>query len=89
MTGIRSIFVLAFGPTASAERAMLAVAVILTLAGMYLNWNAPRLQMSIEERAKDGRISETSARRRIQMYLWSGPIVIVSGFAVALLALLR
>jgi len=71
-----------------AERMLLAAAVVLTLIGVYLRWNATHYQMSIEERAKDGRISEEQARRRILFSLWCGPLVMMAGFALAAVALL-
>ena len=42
-----------------------SAAIVLTLLGTVLNHYLPRLQMSAEERAKDRRISNAEAHRRI------------------------
>jgi hypothetical protein len=64
------------------------VAVVVTLIGVRLCWRAPRYRMSIEERAKDGAISEDQARRKIAVFRWLGPVLAVLGCALLSAALL-
>lgn len=74
---------------AQSQEAMLTAAALITLAGTALCWTAPNHRMSMEERAKDGKLSETEARRRILFREWSGPAVTVIGCVLLLVAVLR
>ena len=78
---------MSFLQTTRAEAAAI-VAVLITLAGVRLCWRAPRYRMSIEERAKDGAISEDQARRKIVFFRWLGPVLAVLGCALLGAALL-
>ena len=72
---------LAFGgisPLVVRESAVVGAAVI-TLLGVWLCWQAQDQQTSIEERAKDGDLTEEQARRRIRLVGWFGPAVAVIG----------
>jgi hypothetical protein len=60
----------------------LAVAAAITLWGIWLSWLAPHRQMSIEERAKNGRLTEEQARRKIRQHAWFGPVVTVMGIVL-------
>ena len=44
--------------------------------------------MSIEEDAKDGKLTEKEARRRINQLVWSGPAIVIAGVAMIALTLL-
>jgi hypothetical protein len=57
-------------------------AVLLTIWGMRLCWTAPRYRMSLEERAKDGVLSEDQARKRIRVMGWLGPAIAIAGCAL-------
>ena len=54
-------------------------AALVTLFGVRLCWCAPRYRMSMEERAKDGALTEDEARRRIRFMAWFGPAVTIIG----------
>ncbi len=58
---------------------MLASAALVTLLGAWLCWTAPRHRMSVEERAKDGHITEDDARRRVQFRSRLGPGLVIAG----------
>ena len=68
---------------------MLGTGILITLVGVYQCWHAPRYRMSIEERAKDGKMTDAEAHRDIQRLNWFGPAVIVGGMVVILLAVLH
>ena len=57
-------------------------AVVITLLGVRLCWGAPRYRMSMEERAKDGALTEDEARRKIRFMAWFGPAVTILGCAL-------
>lgn len=61
---------------------------LVMLMGMRLCWTAPRYRMSMEERVKDGEITEAKARRNIQMAEVSGPVAVVLGAGLLAWALL-
>jgi hypothetical protein len=65
------------------------VAIAMALVGMRLCWRAPRYRMSLEERAKDGLITEDHARRKIAFMQWFGPVVALSGCALLWLVIFR
>ena len=71
------------------QEAMLILAAGITLAGTAMCWTAPHHRMSMEERAKDGKLSEEQARRKIQFRGWCGPIVTVIGCTLLLVVMLR
>lgn len=64
-------------------------AVVITLLGVRLCWRAPRYRMSMEERAKDGRLTEDEARRRITFIAWLGPSIAIFGCGLLAAALLK
>ncbi len=66
-----------------------AGAVVVTLAGVWLCWGAPRYRMSIEERAKDGLYTEDEARRKIRFMAWFGPAVTITGCLLLGVVILR
>jgi len=80
--------VFAFSHPTFAQEVMIIVATVITLVGTRLSWGAPRYRMSIEERAKDGKLTEDQARRRIRTMDLTGPTVIVLGVALLAYALL-
>ncbi len=59
---------------------ILVVGVVVTILGTRLCWNVPRYRMSIEERTKDGKLTEDEARKKIERMNWYGPAIIVGGF---------
>ncbi len=65
------------------------VAIVITLIGMRLCWGAPRYRMSVEEHAKDGKLTEDQARRRIEFMRWFGPAVTIVGCGLLALAVSR
>lgn len=79
---------LSFSHPTFTQEAMIIVATVITLVGTRLSWGASRYRMSIEERAKDGKLTEDQARRRIRTMDVSGPMVIVLGVTLLVYALL-
>ena len=65
------------------------VAVAISLVGVRLCWQAPRYRMSIEERAKDGMLTEDDARRKIAFMQWFGPVVALAGCGLLALLIFR
>ncbi len=65
----------------------LAAAILLSVIGMALHWWMPRHRMSVEERIKDGILTEDEGRRQIRFYQWCAPISTVIGILVLLLVL--
>ena len=70
------------------EAAAFVGGVVLMILGLYLRWRLHEYQMSAEERAKDGLITEIQARRRIEIVRYSGPAVVLMGLALFLLIFL-
>ena len=66
----------------------IGAAILLTMTGMALHWHLPRHRMSMEERMKDGKMSEEEARRQIRFYAWCAPIATVVGVVVLVAVLL-
>ena len=64
-------------------------AVAIALIGVRLCWSAPRYRMSIEERAKDGLITEDHARRKIAFMQWFGPAIALAGCGLLALVIFR
>lgn len=62
----------------------LAIAMVLTFAGMVLHWQLPRQRMSMEERMKDGKLTEMQARRRLRIFHWCAPAITLMGIFLLL-----
>jgi hypothetical protein len=58
--------------------------VVLMILGLYLRLRLQEFQMTTEERAKDGRLTESQARWRIELMRMSGPVVVLIGLALFL-----
>lgn len=71
------------------QEIIVGCAVVMTLAGVQLCWTAPRYRMSMEERAKDGALTEDEARRKIRFMAWFGPTVTVVGCVLLSVVILR
>jgi hypothetical protein len=67
-----------FPLTPQGELAIL-VAAVVTLCGVWICWQAPYYRMQVEERAKDGKLTEEQARRRVTHSSWVGPAVVFIG----------
>ena len=67
----------------------LLAAAAVTLLGVWLCWLAPHHRMSVEENAKDGRLTDDEARRKIRRISWAGPVVTFIGLAAVGGILLR
>ena len=70
------------------DEIVLGLAALVTLLGILLCWLASEHRMSIEEDAKDGKLTEEEARRRINQLVWSGPAIVIAGVAMIALTLL-
>jgi hypothetical protein len=66
----------------SLEEIGLAVGLAVTLLGVLLCWQVPHRRMSLEERVKDGKITEEQAYRRIRRLAWTGPVVTLVGVSL-------
>jgi hypothetical protein len=64
------------------------VAAMMILAGVWMRWHSPRQRMSLEEAAKDERITSEAARVRFGRYQTTSTVCIVSGVALMLGVLL-
>jgi hypothetical protein len=73
----------------TAKEIGIGFATVVTLVGVVLCWEAPRHRMLVEERAKDGELTEDQARRRIRGIAWFGPVVAFAGMALLCGILLR
>lgn len=60
---------------------LLVAAGLVTLLGVWLCWLAPDHRMTAEENAKDGRLTDDEARRKISRTAWAGPLVTFIGLA--------
>lgn len=65
-----------------------AVGICITLVGVWLQWNLPMWHARIEDRHKDGRLSEMQMRRRMQHAQLSAMICTGMGMAVLIVALI-
>ncbi len=65
--------VIAYYPTLNLELAMGGAALVMLL-GAWLCWGAPRYRMSIEERLKDGKMTEAMWKDTITTLVESGQI---------------
>ncbi len=63
-------------------------AVLLTMGGVALHMYRSRHRMSVEERVKDSKMTETEARRQIRFYERCAPAVTALGVALLALAIL-
>lgn len=70
------------------DQAGIGAAILLTLTGMALHWHLPRHRMSMEERMKDGKMTEEEARRQMRFYGWCAPIATVAGVVVLVAVLI-
>lgn len=66
----------------------IVAAVVLTITGMALHWHLPRHRMSMEERLKDGKMTEAEARRQVRFYSWCAPVATLLGVGVLVVVLL-
>lgn len=73
---------LTFSDLTITQDVILIAGVVVTILGTRFCWGAPRYRMSIEEHAKDGKLTEEEARRKISRANWFGPTVVVVGFAL-------
>lgn len=57
----------------------LALAVIVTCAGVVLHWRLPRQRMAIEEMIKNGKLSPAAAASRVRWLHVMAPTVTILG----------
>ena len=65
----------------------IGAAIVLTLAGMAMNWHLPRHRMSMEERVKDGKLTPDEAERRLRFFGWCAPVATLLGVGVLVVVL--
>lgn len=58
----------------------------MSLIGMALHWHLPRHRMLVEERVKDGKLTEREARRQMQFFAVCAPTTAAIGLIALLLA---
>jgi hypothetical protein len=68
---------------------LLIAAAAVTLLGVWLCWLAPHHRMSVEENAKDGRLTDEQARVKIKRIAVVGPLVTFFGLVAVGAILLR
>jgi|GEM_PF-2670434 len=65
----------------------LVLAILLTMTGLALQLYLPRHEMTVEERVKDSKLTETEARRQVRFYRRMAPTVTLIGVGLLGLAL--
>ena len=65
----------------------IGAAIVLTIAGMAMHWHLPRHRMSMEERVKDGKLTDEEARRQLRFYGWCAPVATLLGVGVLVVVL--
>ena len=70
------------GESAGMRRFWWGLAALATLAGAWLCWKAPQHRMSVEESAKDRRLTEDVARRQLRVRACLGPTLVIGGTLV-------
>ena len=65
----------------------IGAAIVLTIAGMAMHWHLPRHRMSMEERVKDGKLTDEEARRQLRFYGWCAPVATLLGVGVLVIVL--
>lgn len=73
---------LTFSHPTLTQDTILVVGVAVTILGTRLSWGSHRYRMSVEERAKDGKLTEDEARKKIARMNWFGPVTVVAGFVL-------
>lgn len=69
------------------NEAGVAAAIFLTALGMILHWYQPQHRMSLEEKVKDGKITDDEARRQIMFYNRFAPVATLLGVVVLCIVL--
>ncbi|MSU25579.1 MAG: hypothetical protein EXS32_17375 [Opitutus sp.] len=69
------------------DKVGVASAILLTMAGLVLRAYLPRLQMSSEERMKDGNMTDAEARRQQKFYSRCANVASLVGVAVLVVVL--
>ncbi len=64
-----------------------AAAILLTGLGMALHWHQPHHRIALEERVKDGKLTDEEARRQIMFYNRFAPITTLLGVVVLCIVL--
>jgi hypothetical protein len=78
---------LAQGTSQLLDEMGVAVAILLTIAGIALHLYRPKHLMSVEERVKDSRMTEDEARRQMKfLQLWA-PLVTMLGVLLLSIAI--
>ena len=78
---------LALVPTQIFDEVGVGAAILLTVAGVIMHWHLPRHRMSMEERVKDGNVTEEEARRQLKFYSWCAPAATMLGVAMLVVVL--
>ena len=78
---------LAQAPVKIFDEVGIGAAILLTLTGMAMHWHLPRHRMSMEERMKDGKMTEEEARHQLRFYMWCAPVATLLGVAVLVVVL--
>jgi hypothetical protein len=69
------------------DEAGVTAAILLTMTGVLLQWYQPRHRMALEEKVKDGKVSDDEARRQILFYSRFAPVATLLGVAVLAIVL--
>ena len=64
------------------SEAGVVAAIVLTAIGMILHWYQPQHRMELEEKVKDGKITDDEARRQIIFYNRYAPVATLLGVIV-------
>ena len=69
------------------NEAGVAAAIVLTAIGMLLHWYQPQHRIELEEKVKDGKITDDEARRQIIFFNRFAPVTTLLGVVVLCIVL--
>lgn len=69
------------------NEAGIVAAIVLTAIGMILHWYQPQHRMELEEKVKDGKLTDEEARRQILFYNRFAPVATLLGVVVLCIVL--
>lgn len=72
---------LAAALTQSQQNIAFTVGVLCMLLALYLRWRLPHESMTVEEYAKERRLTERQARQRVKIVRFGGPLAVALGLA--------
>jgi|SRR4051812_16535032 hypothetical protein len=75
--------------TRTLEELGFAIAGAMTGLGVLLQWQLPRQRMETEELIKDGKMTESEAKRRLRFFSICAPVATVAGIGMLIAVLME